>query len=471
MNEAKQTVKKWQEDEALRRFQLISPLLEEGLDDAKKLQLREQVAKKSGVTTRTLYRYEKAWRENGFQGLKPQTREKRRRQDLPGNFEELLQQAILLRREVPKRSVAQIIAILELEHRVAPGVLKRSTLERHLYQAGYGRRHLEMYCEARESSSKRFCKPHRMMLVQADIKYGVKLPIGKNGAFVQTYLSSAIDDHSRYLLSSMFYDNQEEMIVEDTFHRAIDRFGRFDSCYVDNGSQYVAKQLRFSLARLGIPVHFAPLRSGKSKGKIERFHQVVDAFLREAKLQKVDSLEKLNHYWEIYLEEYYHKLPHDGIKEYYESLGAPVPPEGISPEQEWNRDSRRLTYLDREVVAEAFLHHEKRRVDKGACISFRGKRYETKPSLIGFDVEISYDPAAPDTVTIRHPGMDPFTAMPVRIGEFCDKKPALPVSMQAQEAASSRLLDALEKKHRESQERTADAISYADLMKEVRSDV
>ena len=233
MNEAKQTVKKWQEDEALRRFQLISPLLEEGLDDAKKLQLREQVAKKSGVTTRTLYRYEKAWRENGFQGLKPQTREKRRRQDLPGNFEELLQQAILLRREVPKRSVAQIIAILELEHRVAPGVLKRSTLERHLYQAGYGRRHLEMYCEARESSSKRFCKPHRMMLVQADIKYGVKLPIGKNGAFVQTYLSSAIDDHSRYLLSSMFYDNQEEMIVEDTFHRAVDRFGRFDSCYVD----------------------------------------------------------------------------------------------------------------------------------------------------------------------------------------------------------------------------------------------
>ena len=159
MNEARQTVKKWQEDEALRRFQLISPLLEEGLDDAKKLQLREQIAKKSGVTTRTLYRYEKAWRENDFQGLKPQTREKHRRQDLPGNFEELLQQAILLRREVPKRSVAQIIAILELEHRVAPGVLKRSTLERHLYQAGYGRRHLEMYCEARESSSKRFCKP------------------------------------------------------------------------------------------------------------------------------------------------------------------------------------------------------------------------------------------------------------------------------------------------------------------------
>ena len=470
MNEARKTAKKWQEDEALRRFRLISPLLEEGLDDAKKLQLREQIAQKSGITTRTLYRYEKAWRENDFQGLKPQTREKHRRQDLPENFAELLQQAILLKWEVPKRSVAQIIAILELEHRVAPGVLKRSTLERHLYQAGYGRRHLEMYCEARESSSRRFCKPQRMMLVQADIKYGSKLPIGKNGARVQTYLSSAIDDHSRYLLSSRFYDNQEETIVEDTFHRAIDRYGRFDACYVDNGSQYIAKQLRFSLARLGIPVHFAPLRSGKSKGKIERFHQVVDTFLREAKLQKVTSLEELNHYWEVYLEEYYHKLPHDGIREYYESLGVSIS-EGISPEQEWQRDSRGLTYLDREVVAEAFLHHEKRRVDKGACISFRGRRYETKPSLIGFDVEISYDPAAPETVTIRHPGMEAFTARPVRIGEFCDKKPALPISMQQQEASSSRLLDALEKKHEESQARIADAISYADLMKEVQGDV
>ena len=471
MNEDRKTARIWQEEEALRRFRLISPLLQEDLDEAKKLQLRERIAEASGISTRTIYRYEKAWREDEFQGLKPRDREKHRRQDLPENFEELLEQAIQLKREVPKRSVAQIISILELEHRVAPGVLKRSTLERHLYQAGYGRRHLQMYSDARESSSKRFCKPHRMMLIQADIKYGPKLPIGKNGAYVQTYLSSAIDDHSRYLLYSRFYDNQEETIVADTFHQAIDRYGHFDACYIDNGSQYVAKQLQISLARLGITARFAPVRSGKSKGKVERFHQVVDAFMREAKLQKVKTLEVLNRYWEIYLEEYYHKLPHGGIREYYESLGVPVPPEGISPLQEWNRDSRPLTYLDRDVVAEAFLHHEKRRVDKGACISFRGRRYETRPSLIGFDVEISYDPASPEILTVRYQGIEPFTARPVRIGEFCDKTQALPVSMQLRDAASSRLLDALEKKHGESGQRNADAISYADLMKGVGSNV
>ena len=470
MNEARNLVRKWQEDEALKRFQLISPLLDATLDEAKRLQLREKIAEENGISTRSLYRYEKMWREGEFQGLQPQDRKKHRKQPLPANFDELLAEAIQLKREVPQRSVAQIIAILELERRVLPGKLKRSTLQRHLYEAGYGKAQLQMYKDARESSTKRFCKPHRMMLVQADIKYGPHLPIGKNGAKKQTYLSSAIDDHSRYLLSSRFYATQEGEIVEDTFHRAIDRFGRFDECYVDNGSQYVARQLKLSLSRLGIKVRFAPIKSGKSKGKVEKFHQVVDAFLREAKLKKIETLEELNHYWDLYRDDYYHRMPHDGIKEYYESLGAQVSEAGITPEQEFNRDSRALTYLDKGVVAEAFLHHEKRRVDKGACISFRGKRYETKPALIGFDVEISYDPAMPETVTVRYPGMAPFEAKPLKIGEYCDKNPTLPISMQAAPTASSRLLDGLEARRKEQQSRMAGAISFADL-KEVTGHV
>lgn len=231
MNTNTNRIKQWQEQEALSRFQLIAPLLQEDLDDAKRLQLRKQIAQDNDISVRSIYRYEKAYREGQFAGLKPATREKRRSQKLPENFDLLLEQAIQLRKEVPERSVAQIICILELEGYAAPGVLKRSTLERHLYRAGYGREQMQMYRDARESSSKRFCKPHRMMLVQGDIKYGPKLPIGKNGARVQTYLSSAIDDHSRLLLASRFYASQEEAIVEDTFRQAVLRYGKFDACY------------------------------------------------------------------------------------------------------------------------------------------------------------------------------------------------------------------------------------------------
>lgn len=310
-----------------------------------------------------------------------------------------------------------------------------------------------------------------MMLLQRDIKYGPTLPIGKNGAMVRTYLSSALDDHSRFVLASRFYDTQEESIVEDTFRTVIMRSGKFDACYFDNGSQYVARQLKFSLARLGIRVSHAPVRSGKSKGKIEKFHQVVDSFIREVKLKKVRTLEELNSQWNTYLEEYYHKRSHSGIAEYYESLGAAVPPEGITPLQEFNRDTRPLTFLDTSVVAEAFLHHESRKVDKGGCISFHGRKYETKPSLIGHIVEISYDPAVTDTLTVRYPGIAPFTASLLQITSYCSQEPALPAETLPAQPETSRLLDALEKKHQESKGRMADAISYASLRKGEQSHV
>ena len=461
----------WQEQEALARFQLIAPLLQENLDPAAKLHLRKQIAETNDLSIRTLYRYEKAYQMKQFSGLRPADREKHRSQKLPENFDQILEQAIQLRKEVPERSVSQIICILEMEGYAAPGLLKRSTLERYLYRAGFGKEQMQMYRDARQSSSKRFCKPHRMMLVQADIKYGPKLPIGKNGAKVQTYLSSAIDDHSRMLLSSRFYDNQEETIVEDTLHQAILRYGKFDACYFDNGTQYIAKQVKISLSKLGIRVHHAKIRSGKSKGKIEKFHQVVDVFNREAKLKNIKTLEELNRLWELFLDTYYHQKEHDGIREYYESLGATVPEAGITPLQEWNRDSRALTYLDVSVVAEAFLHHETRKVDKGGCISFRGVRYETKPALIGYTVEIAYDPANPKILTIKYPGYEPFTAQPVRIGEYCDKNPTLPISMQDQKPTTSRFLDALENRHREEKQKRMDAISFASYRKEAEDHV
>ena len=456
----------WQDEEALRRYTLIAPLLDPDIDNGKRISLRHKIAEDNGTTVRSLYRYEKAFKDFSFGGLKPQPREKHRSQKLPANFDELVTEAIQLRREVPERSVEQIIFILELEHRVAPGVLKRSTLERHLYAAGFGREHLRIYKDARQSSSKRFCKPHRMMLLQGDIKYGPKLPIGKKGTKVQTYLSSAIDDHSRYVVESRFYANQEETIVHDTFHNVVLKAGKFDRCYFDNGKQYVAKQLKFSLARLGIRITHAPVQSGKSKGKIEKFHQIVDAFLNEFKLEKDQTLDNLNQKWTLYLEEYYHNAPHSGIAEYYECMGSPAPENGITPLQEWNRDTRPLTFIDVNTVSEAFLYHEMRHVDKGACLSFNGEKFETKAALIGRDVEISYDPAKPEILTVRFPGIEPFYARPLKIGAYCDEKQTLPISIQLAEVNSSRLLDGLEKRRIENKKVIADALSFENYGKE-----
>lgn len=172
-NESKnkeETAKAWQEDQALARFQMISPLLDESLDQAKRVKLREQLSIQYQVSARSLYRYENYYRENGFSGLKPMDRKARRVQSLPENFDKLVDEAIQLKREVPSRSVAQIILILEMEGLVPPGILKRSTMQRYLYKSGFGKKQMKKYTDARKSSSKRFCKPHRMMLVESDIK-------------------------------------------------------------------------------------------------------------------------------------------------------------------------------------------------------------------------------------------------------------------------------------------------------------
>ena len=87
---------KWQEEQALQRYQLIAPLLDESLDNAKRIQMREAVAEQNGLSPRTLYRYEAAYRKGGFPGLKPQDRESKRSPKLPENFDELLESRVSL---------------------------------------------------------------------------------------------------------------------------------------------------------------------------------------------------------------------------------------------------------------------------------------------------------------------------------------------------------------------------------------
>ena len=99
-------------------------------------------------------------------------------------------------------------------------------------------------------------------------------------------------------------------------------------------------------------------------------------------------------------------------------------------------------------------------------ISFRGKKFETRPALIGCTVGIAYDPMVPEILTVSYHGMEPFTARPLKIGAFCDKNPSLPVAMQPKETESSRLLNALEKKQVQSMQRRADAISFGSYRKD-----
>lgn len=90
-------VRNWQKEEALERYRMIAPLLDPDIDNAKRCKLREEIAEREGKTVRTIYRYEKSYKEEQFDGLVPKTRAKRRSQKLPDNWEEIVKEAVQLR--------------------------------------------------------------------------------------------------------------------------------------------------------------------------------------------------------------------------------------------------------------------------------------------------------------------------------------------------------------------------------------
>jgi len=134
------------EEIAAQRMQLLSPLLAEGLDNAQARQIKARICEESGISERTLRRYLTQYRREGFSGLKPKgKRGCRTSEAIPP---EILEQAILLRRQVPSRSISQIIQILEWEGLAEPGQIKRSTLQEKLAERGYSARHMKLYAES-----------------------------------------------------------------------------------------------------------------------------------------------------------------------------------------------------------------------------------------------------------------------------------------------------------------------------------
>ncbi|ULO04804.1 helix-turn-helix domain-containing protein [Paenibacillus sp. 19GGS1-52] len=120
--------------------------------------MKTKICEQTGLSKRTLRRYMASYRSEGFTGLKPKGKGRPLSDEaIPGD---VLEQAILLRREVPGRSVAQLIQILEWEDRIAPGQVKRSTLQERLTAHGYSSRHLRIYAES-GVAARRFQQRHR----------------------------------------------------------------------------------------------------------------------------------------------------------------------------------------------------------------------------------------------------------------------------------------------------------------------
>jgi len=435
---------------AEQRIQILSPLLEEGLDAAKTREIKVRICEQTGMSERTLRRYLAQYRNSGFAGLKPKGRGRQNTEEaIPSH---LMEQAILLRRQVPGRSVSQIIQILEWEGLAEPGKIKRSTLQEKLAERGYSSRQMKLYTNT-GVAARRYQQAYRNKLWHSDIKYGPYLPIGKGGMKKQVYLVTFIDDATRMILHGEFYPMLDQVIVEDCFRKAIMKHGVPEAVFFDNGSQYRTKWMNRACAKMGIRLLYAKPYSPESTGKPERFNRVVDSFLAEVALEKPQTLDKLNEFFQIWVEECYQNKPHSELKD------------GNTPLTAYRSDKKPQKFLDPDVITNAFLHCEQRKVDKAGCISFEGKKYEVGILFIGCTVDVVFDPADTNELTIEYEGYSPWKAKQLVIGERAGKRPKLPEHLTKVKTDSSRLLKAATIKNQQRREQQAPAISFRNVIK------
>ena len=118
------------------RFQVISEMLDAhpGFVDrtAKELagrQFNDVVNKRMvSFTERTIYRFYSSYKKYGFDGLKPKSRSDKGSH--PGIGDDIIKDILSLKKELPTRSAAKIITMLELAGRIPEDLIQARTANR-----------------------------------------------------------------------------------------------------------------------------------------------------------------------------------------------------------------------------------------------------------------------------------------------------------------------------------------------------
>jgi len=202
----------WRTEVALFRYTLILPLLRHDLRrDGPKQDLRAAIAQarhtiphsqRHTLSVASLRRWEKAYREGGFDALKPRPRSDR---GVPRTLSpETLERAEALKRELPTRSSRTIADILKRdqaspipEEHIAPRTLRRLLAVRGATTARLLRA---------KTTYRRFERSHFGDLWQSDAMHGPYLSDPADPqAQRQVFLFAFIDDHTRLVPHAQFY--------------------------------------------------------------------------------------------------------------------------------------------------------------------------------------------------------------------------------------------------------------------------
>lgn len=218
--------------------------------------------------------------------------------------------------------------------------------------------------ESNNKLRRAFSKANSNDMWQADTLHGPYLHLnGRLEKPVKTFLICFIDDASRVIPYGEFFTADDTPNLIETFQQALYQRGIPKAMYVDNGSNYSAKELSNICERLGIILLHTPVRDGASKGKIERFFRTVrDQFLIR-NLEDISSIKQLNQQFKEWVEYTYHTREHTELK--------------MKPIDRFSMDHPHIRFLEQnEFNQELFYRETTRKVRIDNTFSFKNTRYE-----------------------------------------------------------------------------------------------
>lgn len=328
------------------------------------------------LSSRTVEAWFLAYRHGGFEALFPKTRDDAGQSRAIGD--EVADLILRAKREKPRRSIQRIIRMLERAGRVRAGELSRSSVHRLLQRHGVSGRPVRGPSAERRS----FLHEHAGDLWVGDVLHWTRA-LGPDGRVCKAYLISVIDGATRFVVHSQFMLSESAVAHEHALKQALLKSGRPRVYYVDRGSAYIADSLHEICAELGIRHLNTEREDPEAKGVIERWHRTWRDEVGDELPESPMSLADLNARQWAWLSVEYHARPHATT--------------GRVPLQHWLDEARHLLPLPpHKKLDEVFLHRERRKVRKDGTVRFGGDLLEVRPELVGREVELRFDPNAPE---------------------------------------------------------------------------
>jgi len=363
---------------ALFRYGIISPLVVRGettpqerrqfFRDASEKAYENIDGKYVHLSSDTIYRYYKSYREGGFDALRPKGRSdlgKTRKMD-----QDVISQIRYLHEEYPRLPCTMIYQKLIDNGTITKKEVSLSTVTRYVNRlkkesGDYGKEKL------------RYELPHINDVWYGDSSVGPYLRSGKKKQ--KTWIIAVIDDASRFIVGIDIFFNDNFVNLMAVLKSAVRKYGKPKTLKFDNGASYRSTQMELLTARMGTALSYAPPRTPTGKAKIERwFRTMKDHWMAGLNMNDFHTLDELRDSLFTYVQKY-NQSPHESLQ-------------GKTPQDRFFSESSLIIRLDEDRINQIFLLEDERKVTADNVICIEGKFYQVHYKYANQKLTIRYSP-------------------------------------------------------------------------------